>query len=146
LWIHFVVRAYFTRTELPIPKDDLIRSAMIRAIAFFGLIAAVSVQAASDNVMKGHQGYVTHLDENAHSLTVEWKRSMRIRNARTLNNSDSREVTFQTTPETTFTVGNEKAPGSWADLKKGARVKVTDHNQGSLRVAETVQVLPPKHK
>jgi hypothetical protein len=119
---------------------------VIRVIAFFGLIAAVSVRAASDNVMRGHQGYVTHLDENAHSLTVEWKRSMRVRTARSYNGSDSREVTFQTTPQTTFTVGNDKAPGSWADLKKGARVKVTDHTQGSMRVAETVQVLPPKHR
>ena len=51
----------------------------------------------------------------------------------------SRAMTFKTNDKTTYWVGTTK--GSWTNVKKGARVNVTTHSEGSNKVVDKVQIV-----
>ena len=51
----------------------------------------------------------------------------------------SRAIAFKTNDKTTYWVGSTK--GSWTNVKKGVRVNVTTHAEGSNKVVDKVQIV-----
>lgn len=79
-------------------------------------------------------GKVVNVDPNARTFTVQWVAPYQSRHG-IATHDISHERTFKTTDKTTYEIGNTK--GSWANVTKGARVKVTAH----AGVADKVQIV-----
>ena len=85
-------------------------------------------------------GKVTKVNQGAHTFTVQWIATSTHHHFTAGHNTGSIEKTYKTSDKTTYLVGS--APGSWANVTKGAQVNIlAAHSEGSDRVADKVQIV-----
>ena len=107
------------------------------ALLLFGSMAVARADVLTYNAV-----LVTGVNQKAYSFTVELEdHIMDIhRHVFGVDHAGlSRWITVKTNDKTTYWVGSTK--GSWTDVKKGARVNVTSHSEGSNKVVDKVQIV-----
>jgi hypothetical protein len=114
----------------------------MRNLARVALLLFGSMAVASADVLTYNAVLVTGVNQRAYSFTVDLTEHVLDIHRHVFGMEHagmSRAITFKTNDKTTYWMGSTK--GSWTDVKKGARVNVMSHSEGSNKVVDKVQIV-----
>jgi hypothetical protein len=113
-------------------KSSIDKIATLGLTLLFGTLTIAS--AATDVPVKK----IVKVDQNAKAFTAHWTTKWVSKRSIAGHSDISHEVQYKTTDRTVYTF--QGAKGSWANVQKGEKVKVTSHPQGSDHVADQVDI------